>query len=131
MFLLFLEFILPYFNKLNLLFQSKICQVHNLCGSFLRLYKAILSCSVKQEFLDNAETLDPKNPKSFVDDKNSFSDTKIGSALNELLEKGAPRSEEIVLFISRRCLLFLTQSAGILKKNSTFLIMVFMKDYLY
>lgn len=98
-FLYFLQYILPYFNKLNKLFQSEECLISELYEGILSLYKDILSSFIKKEFLHHTETLDPTNPKLFLQDDDLYFGAKVALAFCQLENDTEGKNQKMKKFI--------------------------------
>nr|CAI5869733.1 unnamed protein product [Callosobruchus analis] len=61
-YLSFLCYILPLINKLNLEFQSEKPKIHILFERIMTLYKTILKCFLKNNYVDRAKSINDINP---------------------------------------------------------------------
>lgn len=64
-FLQFLNYILPLFNKLTRLFQSETTLVDSVYDQILKLYKDLISCFMKREVVGNIKA-SPSDPSNFL-----------------------------------------------------------------
>lgn len=108
-FLLFLSYILNYFNTFNALFQGKKLLIHELSFQCKKLFKQVLSHYVKPEFI-NVFNINCKNPNIFLDLKA----IDLGRECNAFV---ANLPEDIQTFIRKSCLEFYISAATDMQKR--------------
>lgn len=113
-FLQFLEFVLPIFNKLNRLFQSETILIDTVYESVLNLYKDIISLYMKPEFVKQAETVQPANPHTFVKAEDVYLGANVAISLKAV-------NLQLQTFIRTRSTNFLVKAASEIRRKFNFL----------
>jgi hypothetical protein len=112
----FLEFILPFFNKLNKLFQGETVLIHRVYSDILLIYKDIVACYIKPEFIPNVETMYPGNPDCFLPLQHIYVGANASISLTAL-NRSNPAA---VHHLRTRFLNFLVTAAKELKRKFNF-----------
>lgn len=108
LFLQFLDFVLPIFNKLKQEMQSESARIHVLYLYVCNSLRTLFDCFLKKDYLDktNLENVYYKNPHNFV----NITDVYYGAnAINTLLTDNTLTSEQIHLF-QTRCVQFFNEA---------------------
>lgn len=74
LYLHFLAYVLPFFNRLNKLMQSEAPQIHILYKEVTNTVKSILECFIRQDVLNSVVIydIDFKNPRNFLELKDMY-----------------------------------------------------------
>lgn len=82
LYLHFLAYVLPFFNRLNRLMQSEAPQIHILYKEVTSTVKNILDCFIQPDVLNSAPIydIDFKNPRNFLDLKDMYFGAAIHSS---------------------------------------------------
>ncbi|CAH1111420.1 unnamed protein product [Psylliodes chrysocephalus] len=105
----FLDFVLPFFTKLNLEMQSESTKIHTLHGKIKNVLRSLLDCCIKKEYLEKPpiEDIQYKNPRFFLPIEEMYLGAYVvGSVTNKTHNLNA---EELQNFRTR-CLDFLIES---------------------
>lgn len=64
----FLDFVLPFFTKLNVEMQSESTKIHTLYGKIENVLRTLLDCFIRKEYLEKTpiENIEYKNPHFFL-----------------------------------------------------------------
>lgn len=102
LFLEFLAYVLPLFNKLNVLMQSEKPQIHKLYKEVTNILKTFLDCFIKPNILKNAiYDIEYRNPQNFLD----INDMYFGSAIS-----ASQADKSILKAVKIKCLDFYIES---------------------
>ncbi|XP_061724987.1 uncharacterized protein LOC133530945 [Cydia pomonella] len=108
LFLQFLDFVLPIFNKLNKEMQSEHAKIHVLYDQVCTCLKTLFECFLKRDYVKNTvlEKIEYKNPHMFL----NLDDMYFGAnAMGTLLKDKNLTSEQTHLF-KTRCLQFFIEA---------------------
>ncbi|XP_047523967.1 uncharacterized protein LOC125062236 [Pieris napi] len=115
LFLQFLDFVLPIFNKLNREMQSESARIHMLYSQVCVSLRTLFDCFLKKDYLEknNLENIDYKNPHNFL----AIGDVYYGAnAINTLLTDKRLTAEQIHLFQTRCIQFFIEASDQIIQR---------------
>lgn len=118
-YLQFLEFVLPFFNSINIEMQAESTKIHVLYSRIETIYKSILDCFLKPDYLKQVDikNVDFENPHNFVSFDKMYLEAKI-SAANATDTLGL--SESQFNEFKRRCLSFYISSCKEIRKRFNF-----------
>ena len=89
----FLDFVLPKFNRLNLMFQSAKVSIHCLHASFVAIFKEFLSFYLKEAYWKQTplQNIDPASTVNLLPMTSMYMGTKIALCLtSEEYQNRAP-----------------------------------------
>ena len=117
LYLNFLNFILPTFNSLNLMFQRKSPTIHLIYCELNMLYKTLLLYFCKKEQVDkgNIASFDPTLECNHIPIGNKY----LGASVHGLLQKEEYRNQHIVNDVKYRCKIFMIKMCQELKNRFT------------
>ena len=97
----FLDFVLPKFNGLNLMFQSSKVSIHCLHASFVAIYKEFLSCYMKEAYWKQTplQNIDPATTVNLLPLKSMYMGTKIALCLP--LQLYMSRAPDVQYFLKK------------------------------
>lgn len=109
LFLQFLDFVLPIFNKLNKEMQAESARIHILYSHICASLKTLFDCFLKRSYLNatNIEDVDFKNPHNFIDINDMYFGAK---ALDTMLTDSNLSADQLNLFRTR-CLQFYIEAS--------------------
>lgn len=104
----FLDFVLPFFNNLNLEMQSESIKIHTLYTSIQSVLKTLLDCFLKPDYLGKTplENIEYKNPHNFLEIENIYLGAKISAAITD---KSHGLTDGELLNFRKHCLEFLIE----------------------
>ncbi|KAB0793694.1 hypothetical protein PPYR_13314 [Photinus pyralis] len=102
LYLEFLAYALPFFNKLNTLMQSEQPQIHTIYKEVSNTIKTIMECFIKDSIMSklNVYEIDFQNPRNFQNIEEMYFGAVINSSANS----------ETLLQIKKQCLQFYIES---------------------
>ena len=97
----FLDFVLPKFNGLNLMFQSSKVSIHCLHASFVAIYKEFLSCYMKEAYWKQTplQNIDPASTVNLLPLTSMYMGTKIALCLP--LQLYMSRAPDVQYFLKK------------------------------
>lgn len=108
----FLDFVLPFFIDLNIEMQSTTVKIHVVYDRIGSLYKEILNCYMKQNYISNKDVIEIQysNPEFYLDLKDLYLGGKVTASISHMLAEKKITSTMIQDF-KLRCQSFYVEAA--------------------
>ncbi len=118
LYLLFLDFVLPVFNKVNKLMQSESTQIHVLYMSVASTLRTILSCYMKESYLSKTplKQLRFRDPNNFKPKEEMY----LGVNVDTELRSSAQYEKVAIDRFRLNCLEFYIEAASQINKRFSF-----------
>jgi len=111
LYLQFLAFVLPFFVDLNIEMQSEGIKIHLVYNRIGTLYKGILECYIKKDYIRNKKLyeIQYKNPSYYLHENNLFCGGTVSASICSLLKEKKVTALQISEF-KNRCLSFYVEA---------------------
>jgi hypothetical protein len=104
----FLDFVLTFFNKLNLEMHSESIKIHTIYTNIQVILRSLLDCFLKRDYLEKTplEKIQYRNPHNFLPIENLYLGANVTASISNGTSSLNP--EELLTF-RKRCLEFLIE----------------------
>lgn len=124
LYFLFLDYILPIVNKLNIIFQGNECAVHNIFRNSSEMLKSILSCYMKNCYISSTsvENIEPNSTVNFLDLKEMYLGIQVTKQISLLRQQSTKPNVTVsaIMDFLKRCQSFLVELCTQLKVRLPF-----------